>query len=273
MKKILFILLVFWGLTTNAQININLFTEEGEKFVLFLNGIQQNNVAVSNIKVENINANVQKIRLVFDNKEIQDINQNLYYEKNREYTYVIRNKNKKTLSIDNQKVKSYTYVVKLLDVKPLVTKKQTKVWPDEPANIEHDTTNKSESNTKIYTQNNGNEKTAIKNEELICAPMSVNILTDLIKQLKAQSFEDNKIKIVKQVLTNNCVSTAQVKKLMSEFNFDSNKLKIAKLCYAKTTDKSNYFTLNDAFIHSFTAEDLNDFIKNNGTLSEEDLED
>lgn len=260
MKKILFVLLLGLSLNTNAQVNINLFTEEGEKFVLFLNGIQQNNLAVSNIKVENISANVQKIKLVFDKKEIQDINQNLYYEKNKEYTYVIRNKNRKTKSIDNQKVSNYVFVVKLLDVKPIVAKKQAKGLPDD-------------SMMEYPDSNNLPQKLPAKNEELVCTPMPISTLNDLIKQLKAQSFEDNKIKIVKQVLTNNCVSTAQVKKLMSEFNFDSNRLKIAKLCYAKTTDKTNYFTLNDAFLHSFTAEDLNDFIKNNGTLSEEDLED
>jgi hypothetical protein len=43
------------------------------------------------------------------------------------------------------------------------------------------------------------------------------------------------------------------------------------MCYAKTTDKGNYFILNDAFSFSSSADELQEFLETKGsTLSGEE---
>ena len=85
MKRIILIIALLNTFSAWSQSTLNLFTQESEKFILFLNGVQQNATSQSNVKVENITASVQKLKIVFDDKAIQTINENIYYETGKEY--------------------------------------------------------------------------------------------------------------------------------------------------------------------------------------------
>ena len=121
MKKLVFCIAVLISSQLFAQSNLTLFTEEGEKFTLFLNGVIQNKAFQTNVHVENINANTQKLRIVFEDKSIPSISENIYYETYNDYTYVIRKKKNvasKVKKIDG-KAAINAYVLRLQDVKPL----------------------------------------------------------------------------------------------------------------------------------------------------------
>lgn len=84
--------------------------------------------------------------------------------------------------------------------------------------------------------------------------------SDLQKSIEAKSFEDVKLKIAKQGISSNCVNAAQVRKLMDLFSFEENKLELTKFAYDFTTDKNNYFKVNDGFSFESTVDELNDYI-------------
>lgn len=324
MKKILFVLTLLFSGQIWAQSNLTVFAEEGEKFIIFLNGVQQNKIAQANVHVENINDNVQKLRLVFDDKSLAPITQNLYYEPHKEYTCVVVQKKKNQVKRIDGKNTPAIYVIRLQDVKDINTnavKKTDKViLPDNinsndinnneivtdnttvtttnitPANkaenvhvnvgvngvgvnmnitgIEGERVNQTSTTTTTTTRSTSNnqathvdhQKNKIKQVTPVCSPMSPTTMGSVLGQIKKQSFEDNKLNIIKQVLAGNCINAAQVKQLMGEFKFDENKLKVAKMCYEKTTDKNNYFTLNDAFSFSSTADELNTFLQSKGAV-------
>ncbi len=325
MKKLLFALTLLLSGQIWAQSNLTVFAEEGEKFIIFLNGVQQNKTAQANVHVENINDNVQKLRLVFDDKSLASITQNLYYEPHKEYTCVVVQKKKNQVKRIDGKNTPAVYVIRLQDVKdidPNAVKKTDKiVLPDNinsndintnemvtdkttittttitPANkgenvnvnvgangvginmnitgIEGErVSNTSTTTTTTTTRSTSNNQVAhvdhqkhkAKPATPVCAPMSPTTMGSVLDQIKKQSFEDNKLNVIKQVLASNCISAAQVKQLMGEFKFDENKLKVAKMCYEKTTDKNNYFTLNDAFSFSSTADELNTFLQSKGAV-------
>lgn len=75
-------------------------------------------------------------------------------------------------------------------------------------------------------------------------------------------FDSDKMMIAKQVINSNFFGVSQVKEMMRLFNFDSNKLDIAKLAYSKTVDRNNYFTLYDEFSFSSSKQELNRYITN-----------
>ncbi|MCF8429253.1 MAG: DUF4476 domain-containing protein [Bacteroidia bacterium] len=284
-----------WG-----QANLNLFTEEGEEFILYLNGIQQNNKPKSTVKVQKILDNVQKIRLVFDDKNIQTISQNIYYESGKEYTYIVRQKNNqanKVKRIDGKKIISMVYVLKIQDVK-LIDKsiiQNESVLNEKLPDIEDKTTNNGNDNLNLSVNElstnlniNGSENTSLSvnnqtintnsnvegnniktNSTIILKPMSKFTFESLKNQIKKQDFEENKIQIIKQVLVNNYLSAAQVKGLIGEFSFENNKVRVAKMCYSKTTDKQNYFTINEAFGFSNSVEEMSEFLKTKEALSNE----
>jgi hypothetical protein len=47
---------------------------------------------------------------------------------------------------------------------------------------------------------------------------------------------------------------------MGAFSFEGNKLKLTKYCYDYTTDKNNYFKVNEGFSFDTPVDTLNDYI-------------
>jgi len=75
--------------------NLIVFTEQGERFFLILNGIKQNSSLETNVKVTDLNANSYKVILIFENKQIPNLDKTIYFnEMGHEYTFNVK-KNKK----------------------------------------------------------------------------------------------------------------------------------------------------------------------------------
>jgi hypothetical protein len=70
---------------------------------------------------------------------------------------------------------------------------------------------------------------------------------NLQRVIRSQSFDSSKLKIAKQAITANNISSQQVLQLMNLFTFESYKLDLAKFAYPYTTDRQNYFMLYDGF--------------------------
>ena len=85
---------------------------------------------------------------------------------------------------------------------------------------------------------------------------------DQFKQtLKNENFDNTRLVIAKQTISNNSFSAAQVKELLALFSFENSKLEIAEYAYKCTIDKNNYFILNDAFSYSGSKEELARYIR------------
>ena len=78
--------------------------------------------------------------------------------------------------------------------------------------------------------------------------------------VNSQSFDSGKLGIIKQAVSMNYVSSAQVSELMSEMTFDSYKLSVAEVCYPRTIDKQNYYLVNSNFVFSSSVSELNSYI-------------
>jgi hypothetical protein len=95
-----------------------------------------------------------------------------------------------------------------------------------------------------------------------CAwPMSSSDFASAKQSVTSKSFEDSKLTVAKQILSSNCMSSAQVKEIMMLFSFEQTKLDWAKFAYGKTTDPNNYFKLNDGFTFETSIDELNEYIK------------
>ncbi|GAB4285365.1 MAG: hypothetical protein Kow0068_10740 [Marinilabiliales bacterium] len=97
MKTLILILtLSFTGIIGFSQLsNLIVFTEQGEKFYLVLNGIQQNAEPETNVKVTDLNAEQYKLKIIFEDKSIPDLDKNIYFHtRGNEYTFCVK-QNKK----------------------------------------------------------------------------------------------------------------------------------------------------------------------------------
>jgi hypothetical protein len=96
MKRILFLLLIALTATAvRAQMsNLIFFTEQGERFFLVVNGIQQNEEATTNVMVTDLPAPSYKIKILFEDPALGEIDKNLVFGQGNETTFAIRRNNK-----------------------------------------------------------------------------------------------------------------------------------------------------------------------------------
>jgi len=80
------------------------------------------------------------------------------------------------------------------------------------------------------------------------------------KSIESKSFEDSKLTMAQQVTKKNCMSSEQIKGIMSMFSFEDSKLTYAKFAYDYCTDKNNYYKVNDEFDFESSIEALDKHI-------------
>lgn len=109
MKQLLLVAFVFLAsIAGKAQTsNLIFFTEQGERFSVVLNGILQNQVPETNIKVTGLPAPSYKLKIIFDDKKLGEFDKTLYINQGNEVSYTIRRNNKNV------------YVVRFMNEVPL----------------------------------------------------------------------------------------------------------------------------------------------------------
>ncbi len=95
-KILLFVLLLFSTQFVHAQGigNVVLFAQEGERFWVILNGERQNQEPQTNVKINELRAPMYKMKIIFEDKTIPELDKNLYLEEGSEVTLNIRKNNK-----------------------------------------------------------------------------------------------------------------------------------------------------------------------------------
>ncbi|HEX5001515.1 MAG TPA: DUF4476 domain-containing protein [Bacteroidia bacterium] len=74
--------------------NAILFTENGERFTVILNGLRQNENPETNVKVVGLNAEFYKLKIIFADASLGEKNFNMAIQSGTESTYVIKKNNK-----------------------------------------------------------------------------------------------------------------------------------------------------------------------------------
>jgi hypothetical protein len=83
----------------------------------------------------------------------------------------------------------------------------------------------------------------------------------VLSSIQKEWSESNKMKSASQIINTSFFTTVQVKQMLQLFNFENNKLELAKQAYAKTIDQRNYFMINDVFSYSSSKDELARYIR------------
>jgi hypothetical protein len=92
--------------------------------------------------------------------------------------------------------------------------------------------------------------------------MSDREFSQVLQEISKEWLETNKMKSATQIVTTNSLTSAQVKQMILLFNFESNKLELAKQAYQNTVDKKNYYMINDVFSFNGSKDELARYIRN-----------
>jgi hypothetical protein len=136
-------------------------------------------------------------------------------------------------------------------------------------NVTSVNTSVTNSNNNTNTQNYNNTNTNVDNTNytssgnILCdnGRMPYEEFDDIKSSINSKSFSDTKITVLKEAMPSRCINSIQVKELVGLFSFEADKLTVAKYLYRFTTDKQNYYKVNDAFSFSSTIDELKEHIK------------
>ncbi len=76
-KHALLTLLAFCPFLTFAQSSLTIFSEDGYKFYLILNGQRQNNVAMTNVRIDGLSQPQYAVKVIFEDKTKPEISKNI----------------------------------------------------------------------------------------------------------------------------------------------------------------------------------------------------
>lgn len=90
--------------------------------------------------------------------------------------------------------------------------------------------------------------------------MSYERFQQLKQSVERESFDNKKMDLLRSTLPYNRVSAQQVKELAQLIQFEQARLELAKFAYRYTTDRGNYFVVNDVFNFGSSKTELTRYI-------------
>ena len=132
MKKnlsLVLLLMTMIQLSSVAQLKTNLvfFSEQGERFTVILNGIRQNAAPETNVKVTDLIAPNYKVKIIFEDQTLGQLDKNLTFNQGTETTFVIKRNNK------NEYVLRWMSEVPIAQALPPSQGQQVVVYTTQPA--------------------------------------------------------------------------------------------------------------------------------------------
>lgn len=296
MKKLLPLLIILLASMAGKSQTSNLafFTENGERFSVVLNGMLQNGIPETSIKVTDLPAPNYKVKVIFMNKKLGELNKTVFTTAGNETTYAIK------------RDKKGRYILRLMNSYPL-----EQVLPPvsgqlvvgyQPQGVAPGTTvtttviNNTTINNNVNvsaegvgnTVNISNDNQGAGSQDVTnktgnghqhgydpklyvmpgyngpygCPwPMAEPDFMQAKQSIASKTFEDSKLTIAKQIVGSNCLLSSQVREVMLLFTYESTRLEFAKFAFPYTLDQGNYFKVNDAFTYESSIDELNDFLR------------
>lgn len=280
--------------------NLTIFSEDGDKFYLVLNGEKQNDIPQSNIRIEELPQPYYSARIIFADQSISALSKNNLMITDADGTFmdvtykIRRDKQGKPKlnyfsSIEVQRdfiPPSGMYVHRYgqsinMDVDGGAVTKTTTTTTTNVANASINVpgvsmnvtindpddaftrTTTTRSTTTTTTTSSGDISAPTRPERgRGCNgwPMKAGDFSAARKTIQDAAFDDSKLSTAKTIVSANCLTTDQVISICGLFNFEENKLAFAKYAYKYTTDPKNYFKVGSVFVFDGSKTELNEFI-------------
>ena len=299
MKKMLLIIALAVPVMLLAQRqttgNLTVFSEDGDKFFLVLNGEKQNDKPQTNIRVEELPQPYYSAKVIFEDSTIGTITKTVQIsdmdDKMMDVTYRIK-KDKASKA----KLNPYSAIESKPDfIAPAgmyvhrfgqrefndgvnqtttVTTNSNTIGasvnvPGVSMNIsinDPELTSTSTSTTTTTThQSTHNNQTSNSNQSSGSGnncrgwAMKQADFTAAKKTITDSKFDGTKLTTAKSITTANCLNADQVVAICNLFSFEESKLEFAKFAYKYTIDPKNYFKVNNVFTFDASKEELSNF--------------
>ena len=302
LKMLVLTIIALFPILSYGQGCITIFSEDGDKFYLMLNGVKQNATPQANVRVDGLTNDNYSVKITFEDAAKPTITKTLMNTKDvsgnyQESTFKIKNKDGelKLRYVSVTPIPAtynpppdmyYSHYGEPPVSQPATTVTQTTITTTQtspnmgmnanvggmnvnvtvPNSNMTTTTTQTTVTRETSTENNNYPTQERRREHEGCEyPMEWNNFRSAKEAVEQATFEDTKLSSAKTIVSSNCVSAEQVVALCKLFSFEKTKLDFAKFAYAKTTDKGNYFKVNNVFDFDASKTELNDFVSNGGS--------
>ncbi len=282
-------LLVLAGIAQNNDFVF--YTDNGDKFTLYLNNVKQNATAATNVKAENISGKSISVRVVFERSGVPTFSRTMSVSSNdkeikvqlvkgRENVYTM-----KTVSTTDRHHSSSNNNSTTV-VKGSNGSNETKD-NGHGGNGGHGNNNGGHGNNGHGNGGHGNGGYGNNNhgnggygnggygnngywnngygptDNPRCHfPMQQNDFNSLRSQVRARYFDSSRMTVAKQACRYNCMTSDQIRDLCKEFAYESNRLDFAKYAFEYCYDRYRYYIVGQAFTYSSSVDQLNRYITN-----------
>lgn len=283
-KLILLVSGIFMCAMTFAQTTaiLTIFSEDGHKFFLILNGQRQNDRAETNIRVQNLTQSFYSAKIIFEDQSLGEISKNITVNGGMDnapgdVTYKIKE------GKDGKQVLRYYSFNPITPNAPPVqpdgvavynsgvttpvstTVTQTTITETTGTNANvnvngmgvnmnvsvpaNGTVVQQTTTTTTTTSSSSGSSLPPAGRSSACDgyPMAPGDYQSAKSTVEQASFEDSKLSTAKEIAGANCLYAAQVAEICRLFGFENTKLTFAKYAYKRCIDPQNYFKVNNVF--------------------------
>jgi len=270
-RTLLFLASLLFTINAFAQLNRNLVivSGNGEPVQLFINDRPVNNSPLKDIRVEGLTDNYYDVRLRFMNQPRMVMSASLYVPPMSEIVYEVfppdrRNPRgdfiiKNIYPIDNQL--------------PYYNPNSVFSWSANVSNNPSGVSQSGQINININNNSNANN-TGMPGGPVVyvpgyagaigCTPpVTTERFENMLQSISNQDFESSKLRVAKQIIkTNDCMTVNQLVQILNLFDFDENKLKLAKFAYHYVYDLENFYKVYNVFDFESNKNQLEKYINN-----------
>lgn len=297
-KFLLSLITLLFPLFSFAQSNLTIFSEDGDRFFLVLNGQRQNEMPQTNVRIEGLSQPYYTAKIVFEDKAKPEISKNLQVvdPSNNSFadvTYKIKKTKDGELKIryfsataiqPNYVAPADVYVTHYGGPAGAVTQQTTTTTTssgyggasanvnaggvnmnvsvnDPNMQVTQTTTTRTTTTTTSSGYSSGYDAQAQPQQQTGCQwPMNQHDFASAKASINDASFDDTKLSTAKSIIDGNCLSAEQVCQICTMFSFEQSRLDFAKYAYSKTTDPGNYFKVNKSMQFESSKTELNNYI-------------
>lgn len=232
---------------SHHTMNLVVYSEHGNLFYVFINGVKQNNMPQSYLRVTELRPNLS-VRIEFEGPSLPALKQNISLEPGFEYTAHLVCDAKKQWRL------RYSGSVKLNDYFTGNSPRDYNTSENQESSWDY------ASNDHRHPRKRSPRDYPSNNASCNSTAMTAESFRRLKETIESKSFSDTKMSTAKIATKNTYLSLGQIKVLAMLFTMDDDRLEYAKFAYTYCVDKANYYQVSDAFKFSSTADELNAFL-------------
>lgn len=277
--------------------SIVVFSEDGDKFYLVLNGQRFNETAQTRVEVQDMPENFYKGRVFFENTQMGHVEQTFGVKGGTEVTYIVKKKKDGAMTVRYMTERPLPSTPAPASTGTTMAYGQGQPYVEGQSFSQTTTTTTTTTgtptgdnvnvnmnlggmgvgmNVNVNGMGMGGSSTTVQQTTTTttsgstgtvtpapapsggCSyPMSSSNFQSALASIDKQGFDDTKLSTAKSVIKSNCMTADQVATVCRKFGFEQTKLDFAKYAYQYTYDRNNYFKVNDVFDFDSSVEELN----------------